>query len=76
METIVLEMAKGLAESHSANGSPEFDITLITQTPPGEFRDAQLPFLVIRQPSSAELRRLIRQANVIHIAGAATSPIV
>lgn len=76
VETIVLELTKGLAESHSANGSPEFDITLITQTPPGDFRDAQLPFPVIRQPSSAELRRLIRQADVIHIAGAAIPPIV
>jgi len=76
VETIVLELAKGLAESYSANGSPEFDITLITQTPPEDFRDAQLPFPVIRQPSSAELRRLIRQADIIHIAGAAIPPIV
>lgn len=76
VESIVLDLAKGLTEYHSATGEPEFDITLITQTLSGDFRDAQLPFHVIRQPSSGELRRLIRHADVVHVAGAAIPPVV
>ena len=76
VETVVSSLAHGLAEERRPDGSPEFDLTLVTQTPSAEFPDADLPFHVVRQPGILLLRNLIRQADVVHVAGAAISPIV
>ena len=35
VETIVLSLARGLAERRSSSGEPEFAVTLVTQTPAG-----------------------------------------
>ena len=76
METVVLALAKGLAKRLSPGGSPRFEITLVTETAAGEDRDSLLPFRVVRQPSSSQLRRLIRETDVVHVAGAAIAPII
>lgn len=76
VENIVMTLANGLSELRKSDGSSEFDITLITQTPAQEFSDAGLPFRVVRQPQLSELSRLVRQADVVHVAGAAIGPIV
>jgi glycosyltransferase involved in cell wall biosynthesis len=76
VENIVMSLATGLCELRASNALREFDITVATQTPAGEFSDAGLPFRLIRQPRASELRRLIRQADVVHVAGAAIGPIL
>jgi len=76
VETVILALARGLAGERRADGTQEFDITLVTQTASGDFQDAGLPFRVARRPKGAEFRRLLRHADVIHCAGAAMSPIV
>ena len=76
VETVVLALAKGLANRLSPSGSPAFEITLVTETPTGDVRDSIFPFRVIRQPSSSQLRRLIREADVVHVAGTAIAPII
>jgi glycosyltransferase involved in cell wall biosynthesis len=75
VETIVRSLAEGLAQLRSPSGSRECDVTLITETPAGNFRDIELPFPIIRQPSSAQLWKHIRQADVLHIAGPALLPL-
>ena len=76
VETLVSSLARGLAELQTAEGEPEFAITLVTQTPAQGFDDASLPFRVVREPGLSGLRRLIRAADVVHVAGPALAPVV
>src|ERR1700741_3924047 len=73
VENIVMSLAYGLSELRATYGTHEFDITLVTQTPGGE--SSELPFRVVRQPQVSELRRFVREADVVHVAGAAIGPI-
>ena len=78
VETVVLDLARGLSDQTRPgdSGPRHFAITLATQTPRGDFEDALLPFRVIRQPTSWGLKRLIQEADLIHVAGAAMIPIL
>ena len=75
VETVVLALARGLAELRDSNGTFQFEITLVTQTPAGKYDDHALPFRVIRRPGLLHLWSLIRKADVIHIAGPALAPL-
>jgi len=74
-ETIVLSLARGLAELRKTSGLSEFEVTLVTQTPADNFDDRLLPFQVLRQPSLGQLWRLVGSSDVIHVAGPALSPL-
>lgn len=76
VETIVLALATGLALLRTANGSPAFDITLVTQTHAANTQDDLFPFRVIRRPSASMIRRLMRDTEVVHVAGPALLPIL
>lgn len=76
VETVVLSLAQGLAELRAPDGLPEFDLTLITETPAEDFDDRILPFRVFRRPSLTQLLRMIRSSDIIHIAGPALSPLL
>jgi glycogen synthase len=76
VETLVLSLARGLAGLCKAGGDPEFEVTLATQTPAGEFDDASLPFRVRRRPNLNHLWDCIRASDVVHAAGAALPPIL
>jgi glycogen(starch) synthase len=76
VESFVMSLARGLAQHHSSEKSAAFEIILVTQTPAANFDDSTLPFRVIRRPGANHFRQLIREADVVHIAGAALSPIV
>src|SRR6266481_9020142 len=67
VETVVLSLARGLAELRAPNGFPEFDLTLITETPAEDFDDRILPFRVFRRPSLTQLLGMIRSSDIIHI---------
>jgi glycosyltransferase involved in cell wall biosynthesis len=75
VETIVLSLARGLAELRDVNGAREFEITLVTQTPVGNYDDSALPFRVVRQPGLLQLWRLIRDADRTLLAGPAILPL-
>ncbi|MFI5058065.1 MAG: glycosyltransferase family 4 protein [Candidatus Acidiferrales bacterium] len=75
VETIVFALSRGLAELRTANGAPEFEITVVTETPANNFDDRSLPFRVIRQPGLFYLWRLVRECDVVHIAGPALLPL-
>jgi glycosyltransferase involved in cell wall biosynthesis len=76
VETVVMSLANGLSKLSRTNGLREFDITVVTQTPRGEFSETEFSFQVVRKPQGSELRRLVRQADVVHVAGAAILPIL
>jgi glycogen synthase len=76
VETIVLSLASGLAELRDSHGVPEFELTLVTQTPAQNYDDSSLPFRVVRQPSLVRLWRLVRAADVVHVAGPALAPLL
>ncbi len=76
VETVVMSLAKELSQFSVPGSQVEFAITLVTQTPRGSFNDSSLPFPIVRQPNFNSLRRLISSADVIHVAGAAISPIL
>jgi glycogen(starch) synthase len=76
VETVVMSLATELSPSSKSSSKGEFELTLVTQTPRGSFDDSLFPFPVVRQPSFNALRKLIRSADVIHVAGAAISPVL
>ena len=76
VETIVLALARGLAELQDSGGAPQFEVTLVTQTPAGNYDDTALPFRTIRQPGFVQLWRLVRDSDVVHVAGPALTPLI
>ena len=75
VETIVMSLARGLADLRAENAAREFEVTLVTQTPREDFDDTALPFPVIRQPGFWQLMRLVRGTDVVHLAGPALAPL-
>jgi glycosyltransferase involved in cell wall biosynthesis len=76
VETIVLALARGLAELPDSGGAQQFQVTLVTQTPAGNYDDSALPFRTIRQPDFVQLWHLVRNSDVIHVAGPALAPLI
>ncbi len=76
VETVVLTLASGLAALRPVDGTVEFDVTLVTQTPANHFQDTLLPFQVTRQPTTGKLWQLIKQTDVVHVAGPAVGPVL
>jgi glycosyltransferase involved in cell wall biosynthesis len=75
VESIVLSLARGLADLRRPNGSPEFELTVVTATRADNFDDNVLAFRVVRQPNLLQLWNLIRSSNIVHIAGPALAPL-
>jgi glycogen(starch) synthase len=76
VETVVLSLARGLAEFRDSNRAPQFDTTLATQTPAVDYDDHGFPFHIIRQPSFLQLWGLIRKSDLVHVAGPALAPLI
>ena len=72
---MVLSLARGLAELRTVDNRPRFELTLVTETPAGDFDGRSLPFPVVRKPSVLALKRLVDAADVIHLAGPALLPL-
>src|ERR1700680_2961570 len=75
VETYVMLLAQGLARFAAPPGET-LDVTVATRTPAGSTEDAAFPFRVARQPGLAALLRLIREADVIHLAGPVFLPLL
>lgn len=76
VETIVASLARGLAQLPKRSDIAPLQVTVVTQTPAGNFDDASLPFPIVRRPGVETLARLISGADVIHIAGPAMTPML
>jgi glycosyltransferase involved in cell wall biosynthesis len=52
----------------------ELDVTVATQTPAAGLDDRSFPFRVVRAPTARQLWRLIRRADIVHVAGPSLLP--
>lgn len=75
VEAVVQSLARGLAGRRDSRGQPEFEITVVTQTPASQFDDLSLPFRVFRAPGLLQLWSLIRNSDAIHLAGPSLLPL-
>src|ERR1700721_1925239 len=71
VETIVMALARGLAESADPK---QIHVTVATPSPRRTFDDASLPFTVVREPNLVKLVRLFREADIVQLAGPALLP--
>jgi glycosyltransferase involved in cell wall biosynthesis len=76
VETVVLGLAKGLVQLPAQDGLSKPVVTLVTQNAAGSFDDGSLAFRVVRQPGSSELWHLIRDSDVVHLAGPSIAPLI
>ena len=76
VESVVLSLARGLAEIRDAKGAHEFEVMLVTQTPAANFDDRALPFRVIRRPGLIQLWQLIRKSDLVQASGPALAPLL
>ncbi|MGB2898367.1 MAG: glycosyltransferase family 4 protein [Candidatus Acidiferrum sp.] len=74
VESIVFSLASGLAGMRDSNGVPQFEITLVTQTPAGTYDDRGNAFRTVRKPSFVQLWQLVRSSDIVHVAGPALAP--
>jgi glycosyltransferase involved in cell wall biosynthesis len=75
-QTIVLELARGLSEwplKHREDG--RVNVTVVTQTLGPWEEDASLPFNLIRCPDLRRFIRLLRETDIVHLAGPAMLPL-
>jgi glycosyltransferase involved in cell wall biosynthesis len=75
VEMAVQSLAEGLCELRTPGGDSAFKVTLMTQTIADGFHDDALPFCILRQPNLLQLWQVIRESDVIHIAGPALLPL-
>lgn len=74
IQTVVSELANGLAEKGGSLGNEKIEVTLATQTE-ASAEDDRAPYRIVRSPTLLELAGLMRGSDVIHIAGATILPI-
>lgn len=68
-ERLVQSMARGFIQKGHR-------VCVATQTAAGNFDDRTLPYPVVRQPGAAALVRLIREHEVVHLAGPSLLPML
>jgi glycosyltransferase involved in cell wall biosynthesis len=73
VETYALLLARGLA---AYNGGKAARITVVTQSLQKDFDDSAMPFSIVRRAGIAQLRKLIRSADVVHLAGPVIVPLI
>lgn len=75
VETQVLSLASGLSVG-KVERSPNFEVTVVTNTPAENIFDRGFPFKVVRRPTILQLWRHIQRADVVHLAGPSLLPLV
>ena len=76
VETHVMLLAQGLAEQYRSHDRGELQVTVVTPLPASRTQDSALPFRVLRAPSKTALARLIRDADLVHLAGPSFWPMM
>jgi len=71
VETITAALARGISTNDAT-----WEVTLATRTPAGEMNDLELPFRVVRRPTIGGLARLVKGADLVHLAGPALLPLI
>ena len=75
VQTVTMSLARGLAEWHEDQAGAAAQVTVATATPADGMDDSSLPFRVVRRPGVIELLRLLRNADLIHLAGPSLLPL-
>jgi glycosyltransferase involved in cell wall biosynthesis len=78
VQTYMSHLARGLVRLRADNnglGVDQVAVTFITQSPANGMDDSALPYQIVRRPGFFQLGRLIRNADVIHIAGPCMVPL-
>lgn len=75
IQTVTMGLARGLAGWEETHAGEPVEVTLVTDTPAGGMEDERLPFRVVRQPSTLEWIKLVRAADVLHVANPALVPL-
>ncbi len=76
VETYVMLLAQGLAQASTPAAGGSVQVTVVTPTAADGMVDAALPFRVVRQPGFLALLKLLRDADVIHLAGPCFLPML
>jgi len=76
VEIATTVLARGLAQWEATHVGEEISVKLVTQTPANGMDDSSLPFHVVRRPGLGQLIRLIREADLVHMAGPCLLPTV
>lgn len=76
VESSVCSLSRGLHELRTTENEREFAVTVVTETPSAEFDDSALCFPVVRRPTLTTMWSLVRQSDVLHIAGPALVPLL
>jgi glycosyltransferase involved in cell wall biosynthesis len=72
VEVYAMHLASGLAARD--NGAAAC-VTVVTQSPRKDFDDSAMPFAIVRRPGIMQLRKLIRESDVVHLAGPVIAPL-
>jgi glycosyltransferase involved in cell wall biosynthesis len=72
----VQSLAEGLDEGHSAEANTGFKVTVVTQTAVGVSDDSAFSFPVVRRPTLTKLWSLVRESDIVHIAGPSLAPLL
>lgn len=77
IQTVVSELAHGLAEKGRSDryGDEKIEVTVVTRTKQRVDVDDSLPFRVVRCPNLQRLIQLVREADIVHVAGPAMLPL-
>jgi glycosyltransferase involved in cell wall biosynthesis len=79
VQTVTRHLAEGLAQwpPEKWGGKLEtIEVTLVTPTAPGEMDDAAFRFRVVRAPGPFRLMRLVRESDIVHLAGPSIAPMI
>src|SRR5579862_191700 len=75
IETITMELARGLAGDRVAMPDGAVSVTVVTPKAEGAPHEADLPFQIVRKPDVMRLASLIRKADLLHVAGTDMLPL-
>lgn len=77
VQTAIELLARGLAKLSEQGGDTRLthaEVTVATMTPAAGMDDSALPYPIVRKPGPIRLFQLIRDADVIHLAGPCLLP--
>jgi glycogen(starch) synthase len=76
VQTAIELLARGLDERERGGRLGHGEVTVATMTPANGMDDSVLPYRVVREPGVFLIFRLIREADVIHLAGPCLLPLL
>lgn len=76
IETITMELAKSLAKSSPSAPDDAVQVTVVTPNAEEAANERDLPFSIVRRPSFTQLVKLIRGAEILHVAGTDMLPLL